>query len=111
MNPPDVPEDLHVDNLDKMAHFLMFLAFSGAVYFDNTGYLKQKISLWRIFWGSFLYPTLWGGFIEILQEFLSPNRTGDWLDILFDEIGIFVGILICFLINSKLKSSFVENAY
>jgi VanZ family protein len=103
MNSPDVPEDLRLDNFDKIVHFLMFLALSGVVFFDNSSYLKQKISLFRIFLGSFLYPTLLGGFIEILQGFLSPNRTGDWLDFLFDEIGIFVGILICYLINSKLK--------
>jgi VanZ family protein len=103
MNPPDVPEDLRVSNFDKFVHFLMFLALSGIVFFDNTGYFKQRTSLNRIVFGSFFFPTLFSGFIELLQEFLSSTRSGDWLDFLFDGIGVFVGIIICFLINSKLK--------
>jgi VanZ family protein len=104
MNPPGVPENLQISHFDKIAHFLMFLALSGVVFFDNTRYLRRKISQSRIFWASFLYPTLFSGSIEILQEFLSSFRTGDWFDFLFDGIGVFIGTTICWFINRKLKS-------
>jgi VanZ family protein len=80
----------------------MFLALSGVVFFDSTRYLRRKIPYSRIFFASFLYPTLFSGLIEILQEYFSPFRTGDWVDFLFDGIGTFAGIVICFIINSKL---------
>ncbi|MDR2086022.1 MAG: VanZ family protein [Dysgonamonadaceae bacterium] len=105
INLSDIPENMPVENFDKFVHFLMFFALSGAIFFDNTAYFKRQISLNRIFWGSFLFPTLFSGFIELLQEYLSSTRTGDWIDFLFDGIGAFLGIVICFLINSKLPSA------
>jgi VanZ family protein len=102
MNPPQVPENLRVDNFDKIVHFLMFLALSGVVFFDSTSYLRKKIKFSQIFFTSFLYPTLFSGLIEIIQEYFSSFRTGDWIDFLFDGIGAFVGIVICSAINSKL---------
>jgi VanZ family protein len=108
MNPPEVPEDLVENNFDKIVHFLMFLALSGVVFFDATGYFKRQISFSRIFFASFLYPTLFSGLIEIIQEYFSPFRTGDWIDFLFDGIGAFVGIVICSIINSRLPFSFTR---
>jgi VanZ family protein len=108
MNPPEIVGDLPVDNFDKIVHFLMFFALSGVVFFENTGYFRRRISLVRIFFGSFLYPTLFSGLIELMQEFFSSARTGDWIDFLFDGMGAFFGILICFFINRKLKSASIR---
>jgi len=96
---PKVP----MKNIDKLVHFLMFFALAGTVFFDNTGYFKRKISFKRIIFGSFFFPTLFSGLIEIMQEYLPVNRTGDWFDFLFDGIGAFIGICICFLINKSLS--------
>jgi VanZ family protein len=103
MNPPEVPEGLQINNFDKVVHFLMFFALSGVVFFENSGYFRRSVSCFRIFFGSFLYPTFFSGFIELIQEFLSSTRTGDWIDFLFDGMGIFSAILICIYINFKLK--------
>jgi VanZ family protein len=103
MNPPEVPEDLQINNFDKIVHFLMFFALSGVVFFENSSYFRWRVSFRRIFFGSFLYPTLFSGFIELMQEFLSSTRTGDWIDFLFDGMGAFSAILICIYINFKLK--------
>jgi VanZ family protein len=99
---PVMPE-LPMSNLDKLAHLLMFLTLSGSVFFDNTAYFKQRITKRRIILGSFLFPLLFSGLIEIIQEYFSSVRSGDWMDFLFDGIGTLIGILICFSINSKLK--------
>jgi VanZ family protein len=103
MNVAPVMPDLPMTNFDKLAHLLMFLALSGSVFFDNTGYLKKKIVLKRIIFGSFFFPVLFSGLIEIMQEYLSSFRSGDWMDFLFDVIGSFIGLVVCFVINRKLK--------
>ena len=92
-----------ITNMDKYVHFLMFLGLSGAVFFDNTRYLRQAVGWQRIFWGSFLFPALMGGLIEIVQLFLS-YRSGDWWDFFWDGVGAMTGFWIGWLINRWIKS-------
>lgn len=101
MSTERMPE-VSMNNFDKLVHFLMFLALSGTIFFENTNYLRKRISYQRIVWGSFFLPIVFSGLIEIMQEYLSPYRTGDWMDFLYDAIGVFVGLAICLKINSKL---------
>ncbi|MDR0427103.1 MAG: VanZ family protein [Dysgonamonadaceae bacterium] len=102
MNTEPLPE-ISVTNFDKLVHFLMFGGLSGGVFFENTAYLKNKISYQRIVWGSFFFPIVFGGLIEIIQEYQSPYRSGDWMDFLYDAIGVLVSLAICFKINTRLK--------
>ncbi|MDR1683715.1 MAG: VanZ family protein, partial [Candidatus Symbiothrix sp.] len=62
----------------------------------------KKISFIRIFLGSFLFPLIFSGLIEIGQESLTLTRSGDWMDFLFDGIGTSVGLLACWLYNRKI---------
>ena len=101
MNTSSFP-DIEMTDFDKLAHFLMFLTVSGTIFFENTNYFKRSISVRRIFFGSFLFSLILSGLIEIFQEYLPITRTGDWMDFLYDAIGIFVGFLICLLINRRL---------
>jgi VanZ family protein len=90
-------------DFDKVVHLLMFLGLSLIVFFDNTRYLKKRISFRRIILASFLFPVLTSGLIEIMQEYLTSYRTGDWMDFLFDGIGSFLGLIACLKVNTWLK--------
>ena len=103
VNVAPVMPDIPMSNFDKLAHLLMFLGLSGVVFFDNTGYLKRQITLRRILLGSVLFPIVFSGSIEIMQEYLSPNRSGDWWDFFYDIIGATLGLTICLMINRRLK--------
>ncbi|MDR0506629.1 MAG: VanZ family protein [Dysgonamonadaceae bacterium] len=92
-----------VENTDKIVHFLMFMILSLTLFFDNTRYFRRKISHVGIVLWSLVFPALLGGLIEIMQENLTTYRSGDLMDFLFDGIGAFSGMIICFLINCKLK--------
>ncbi len=94
---------VEVSDFDKFVHFIMFLTVSGVIFFENTSYFRKKISMWKIINFSFLFPTIYSGLIEIGQEYLSPTRTGDWIDFLFDGIGALLGMVICLLINKRLS--------
>lgn len=91
-----------IRNIDKYMHEIMYVGLAGVVFFDNTGYLRFSISKMRIFLGSFLFPIVIGGLIEIMQTYLTTTRTGDWLDFLFDTAGAFLGWGISLLINQYL---------
>jgi VanZ family protein len=100
----DLPIDQEpMTNFDKLVHLLMFLGLSGAVFFDHTRYLRRQIKSVSLLLGSFLFPVVFSGLIEIMQEYLTSYRSGDWEDFLSDGIGTFVGLTICFIINRKLK--------
>ncbi|MDR0733159.1 MAG: VanZ family protein [Dysgonamonadaceae bacterium] len=102
INPSEVPSKLRMTNFDKAAHFLMFLGLSGSIFFDTSYHLTQKVRGRLIFGGSFLFPVVFGGVIEIAQEYLTATRSGDWRDLLFDAGGILCGCLVCLQVNRKL---------
>jgi len=103
INPPEIPILRPMTNFDKLVHFLMFFGLSGIIFFDNSFYFKKRVFRRSIFWGSFLFPVSLSGGIEIAQEYLTTTRTGDWMDFLFDVIGVLLGCLICLIINRNLK--------
>ena len=90
-----------VISFDKIVHVLMFAGLSGILFFDNTSYLKFPISKPRIFLYIFLFPIAIGGLIEIMQEYFTTSRSGDWFDFLFDIAGGFIGWGIALLINQR----------
>ena len=104
INPADIPVDVPMTNFDKLAHFLMFMGLSGVIFFDNSYYLKKRVSGNSIFWVSFVFPIIFSGVIEIAQEYLTVTRTGDWMDFLFNLLGISFGYLVCLVINRQLKA-------
>ena len=98
---PKVP----MTNFDKVVHCLMFWALSGVVFFDNTNYLRRAIERPRILRGSFLFPVLFSGLIEIGQTLFTTYRTGDWWDFFYDVIGAMLGCLSGLLINRRLRTA------
>ena len=102
MNTEPLPK-VGMTNFDKMVHFSMFLTVSLVVFFENTYYFKRRISVGKMLYFSFFFPTIYSGLIEIMQEHLSPTRSGDWMDFLFDGLGAFLGFIVCLAINRKIK--------
>ena len=93
---------IQISNFDKFVHLVMFLTLSIVIFFENTSYFRKKISVWKIINFSFLFLVLYGGLIEIGQEYLAPTRMGDWMDFWFNVIGAFLGLIVCLLINKRL---------
>jgi VanZ family protein len=94
---------VNITDFDKFVHFIMFFTISGVIFFENTSYFRKKISTWKIIIYSFFFPVIYGGLIEIAQEYFAPTRMGDWMDFWFNVIGAFFGLIICLLINRSLN--------
>lgn len=95
-------------NLDKLVHLSFGFILSLFVFFEETHYFRKKVSYAKIALGSFLLPILFGGFIELGQEYFTPYRTGDWMDFLYNAAGAFIGFALCLIINGKLRDKFDE---
>jgi VanZ family protein len=100
MNTEELP-GAPMSNFDKLVHLIMFLTISGVFFFDRTQHLKLKITQQQLLFSALLFPILFGGIIEILQEYCTLTRSGDWMDWVFDSVGAVVGWVICWGLNAK----------
>ncbi len=98
----DLPAE-PMSDFDKLVHLLMFGVVSGVAFFENSHYFRCFVPYIRLLMGSLVFPIIFGGMIELLQEYCSASRSGDWMDFLFDVVGIGMGYLLCVFINKKLK--------
>jgi VanZ like family. len=98
INPKPLPPS-PMSNFDKVVHFFMFLVLGGSIYFENTNHFKVAVRFRRIAWGTLFFPVLYGGLVELIQNYVSPYRTGDWGDFLWDSIGAFIAFAVALSIN------------
>ena len=90
-----------VNQIDKIYHLVFYAVLSilwSLFYLTKFDKLNPQ--------SSFLWSFLLGLVIEILQDFTS-YRTFDWIDVIFNTIGIAFGIIIV----NKLKEFFKQTFY
>lgn len=84
---------------DKLVHASMYAVLAVAAFADCR---PQGLS--RGAWAFLLLlPLVYGGVLELLQEFCTVARTGDWFDLLADVVGGWLALACCALINRKSK--------
>jgi len=103
MPSPELEIELPMTNFDKLVHFGMFAVLAAAVFYDNSRRLKQRVCRTSLWLGSVAYPMLMGGVIELMQEYMTASRNGDWMDFLFDDVGIVFAAICIVLINRRIK--------
>jgi len=85
-------------SFDKFAHACMY----GMLSFLLMKACYRQYSSWFIRYNAIKFTAIagivYGGLIEIYQELLLPDRYGDWLDLIANIIGTFLGIFIFRLI-------------
>ena len=91
--------------IDKVAHVAMYAAFAFLCiwgyrrqYLTRDGNYRKKALLLTA-----LISVAYGGITEIMQEYLVPKRTGDWLDFFADSAGTLLGLLVFLLFFKKRK--------
>lgn len=90
-----------IDNIDKVAHILMYGGFCSVLWFEYF-FTHLHISVKRIFWGAIIGPIMFSGAIEIMQEIFTKHRGGDWLDFLFNTMGVIGAALFSVYITKPL---------
>lgn len=91
--PSTVPEvDWHFPiPADKLVHFCMYFGLAAVASFNYIFVDKGKIVILRMLLLAVLLPILYGGILELLQEYLF-NRDGDWMDFLANSLGAITSI-------------------
>lgn len=94
-----------IDNIDKLAHTLMYGGFCvilWAEYFMS----HAKSNVKNIFWGAIIGPILFSGAIELLQEFTTKHRGGDWWDVLFNTLGVLLAALFSIYVTKPVLKKY-----
>lgn len=91
---PEVPELEDVPFFDKWVHFVMYASLSEAIWMDRRLICRRVMRplLWVFL---FVYPSVMGGLMELVQAYLTTCRSGDWVDFYADMFGALLGLIVC----------------
>lgn len=81
-----------VKNLDKFVHFCMYAGLCSIVWLEYL-FTHNKLSLHKILLGAIVAPVLFSIAMELAQALFTEHRSYDWLDILFNILGIFAATM------------------
>lgn len=93
-HPPTI--DLNeISNLDKVVHVCMYFGMSGMLWLEFFRAQKRdNAPLWHAWVGAFACPVLFSGIVELLQEYCTMHRGGDWMDFAANTTGAVLASLI-----------------
>lgn len=98
-NPPETELE-EVPFIDKWVHIAMYGGTCSVLWIE---YLRSHSTLHRgkLFLWAWLALIIMSGIIELLQEYCTEHRSGDWLDLAANSVGITLavgfGLLLYFL--------------
>jgi Predicted integral membrane protein len=94
-NPPDTTPIVIFPHLDKIVHLGLYFVMSGALWFEFLrNYRDRQKPMHHAWIGAFLAPVLFSGIIELLQEYCTTSRGGDWIDLTANIIGALMASLL-----------------
>ncbi len=99
--PPTLEAPLF-EGIDKVVHFCMYAGISGVLWFEfMRNHIRQEAIMWHAWIGAVICPIGMSGLIELLQEYCTSYRGGDWFDFLANTAGvIFSTVLVRRLFQS-----------
>ncbi len=95
---------------DKVAHVVMYAVLSVVFVWDRYRAQQGKIIGWKRA-AVLVVFALYGGLIELLQEYFFYPRTGTWGDWLADCGGCVVGLIVYVLFVLRSTVSQKRNTY
>lgn len=88
-----------IPHLDKVVHMCMYLGMSGMLWLEFLYSHRSKKIPWKRVWiGAVVCPILFSGTVELLQEYCTDYRGGDWLDFAANVTGVVVASLIGYFV-------------
>lgn len=102
--PPTTDLD-KIPGIDKVAHICMYLGLSGMLWLEYLLKHKGNFNGRHVFVGAVVLPILFSGCVELLQEYCTTYRGGDWLDFAANSTGVIVaGLIGYFILRPRLAN-------
>ena len=88
-----------IPNLDKLVHVCMYFGMSGMLWLEFLrAHRRDHAPMWHAWVGAFLCPVLFSGCVELLQEYCTTYRGGDWLDFAANTTGAILASLVAYYV-------------
>ncbi|MBL4669736.1 MAG: VanZ family protein [Flavobacteriales bacterium] len=78
---------------DKWVHTLMYGVLSFLVLIPYSKQFSVKGNRFKIGLFIILFGIFYGGFMEILQNNIFINRSGNWIDFIANSLGAIIGVV------------------
>ena len=91
-NAPETPLN-NVLLIDKWVHIVMYGGTFTVLWIEYKRQHQQP-DYWKLLIWAFIAPIVMSGILELLQEYCTETRHGDWLDLLANAIGIALAAVI-----------------
>ena len=90
---PDMKMGVEVPLADKWTHMVMYGILTLVIWVE---YLRhhRRIQCSRLFLYAFIAPIAMSGLMELLQAYATTYRSGEWLDLAANSIGVCLGTAI-----------------
>jgi len=99
--PPKTPLD-QVHNIDKLVHLCMYFGLSGMLWLEYMRSHRNQFRIKHIFIGAVVFPIMFSACIELIQQYCTNYRGGDWLDLAANSVGVILaGIIAYFFVKPK----------
>ena len=96
---PPTTELNRIPNVDKIVHICMYLGMSGMLWLEFLrAHRRNDSPLWHAWVGAFVCPVLFSGMVELLQEYCTSYRGGDWFDFLANITGVALATLFSYFV-------------
>lgn len=88
-----------IPGMDKIAHLCMYGGLSGMLWFEFLrNHHKYDDRMWHAWIGAVLCPISMSGIIELIQEYCTSYRGGDWFDFLANTCGVTLATLFAYFV-------------
>lgn len=84
--------------LDKVAHMGMYAGLSGMLWFEFFRNHRLRRVVWHAWAGAVICPIVLSGLIEVIQEYGTDYRSGEWLDFLANSCGVGLATLFAWYV-------------
>ncbi len=100
---PDIELAKDVPLADKWTHMVMYAGLSSVIWWEYWRRHRTMNPL-RVFCGAVLAPIALSGLLELLQEYATTTRAGEWLDLLANSIGVLIGAVLGLVMGKVVRS-------
>ena len=100
--PPSTDLD-NVPGIDKLVHTGMYFVMASFLWWEfYKGQKNTHAPIWHACVGAFLCPLLYGGIVELLQEYCTEHRGGEWLDFAANSAGVIIAAVVGYYFLPKM---------
>lgn len=94
------------EGADKVVHGLMYFGLSSMIWIEHLRKNRGVPIFGQIVCGAVVFPILWGGLMEIAQDYFTDDRACELLDFLANSTGVVLASLFFMFVHKTIRRWF-----